>query len=308
MNPPLPPNDDDTMARDERELAALYRRLPQAEPDAALDARVLATAKAAVAHAHRRRLPRWSLGLASAAVVVLAAGIVWRTEMTPSPTAVPMAPAATHATDQASKARPSPRPDAERAAPPAPMVMQATPEPSPKPKPVTEVVQTSSAKAFKATGSTTMLEVAPQPARKATSRTAPRAQATGIDAAAALYGVAADQQLQSADVAAKTAAKRNRISLPAAPPPAPPAPAPSQPAPESAPPRIMQSAPAMAPAATTSSLAPRYIPDARVEHIRNLLRAGKRTEAMKVLRTLKVDYPDFVLPTDLQRLQVHDPS
>jgi hypothetical protein len=55
MNPQPPPPSDEDLAREERELAALYRRLPKAEPDAALDARVLADADRAVARPARRR-------------------------------------------------------------------------------------------------------------------------------------------------------------------------------------------------------------------------------------------------------------
>lgn len=75
------------LAGEESELARLYRRLPQSEPDAKLDAAVLALARAAVEpqrvnalrHANvRHRRPLWLVGLSSAAGVVLAAGIAWQ--------------------------------------------------------------------------------------------------------------------------------------------------------------------------------------------------------------------------------------
>ena len=75
------------LAGEESELARLYRRLPQAEPDAKLDAAVLNLARAAVEpqrvnalrHAnHRHRRPWWLVGLSSAAGLVLAAGIAWQ--------------------------------------------------------------------------------------------------------------------------------------------------------------------------------------------------------------------------------------
>ncbi|GMV30605.1 MAG: hypothetical protein AMXMBFR59_27300 [Rhodanobacteraceae bacterium] len=75
------------LAGEESGLARLYRRLPQTEPDARLDAAVLAMARAAVEpqrlnalrHAKdRHRRPLWLVGLSSAAGIVLAAGLVWQ--------------------------------------------------------------------------------------------------------------------------------------------------------------------------------------------------------------------------------------
>ncbi|MBL8298791.1 MAG: hypothetical protein JNN30_10650 [Rhodanobacteraceae bacterium] len=75
------------LAGEESELARLYRRLPQSEPDAKLDAAVLAMARAAVEpqrvnalrHAKdRHRRPLWLVGLSSAAGIVLAAGLAWQ--------------------------------------------------------------------------------------------------------------------------------------------------------------------------------------------------------------------------------------
>lgn len=74
MNPNTPPPHDDDLPG-ERELAALYARLPKAEPDAALDAAVLAQADRAVP---ARRRARWPVALGSAAVLVLAAGLAWQ--------------------------------------------------------------------------------------------------------------------------------------------------------------------------------------------------------------------------------------
>ena len=62
-------------------IAALYRKLPRAEPDAKLDAAVLAMARRAAAATTprtRARAPRWVPALSAAAVVALAAGIAFR--------------------------------------------------------------------------------------------------------------------------------------------------------------------------------------------------------------------------------------
>ncbi|MEO8673805.1 MAG: hypothetical protein ABI411_21050, partial [Tahibacter sp.] len=69
------------------ELARLYRKLPQAEPDAKLDAAVLSMAHRAL-NPHlvaatqqaprRRRAPTWLVGFGTAAGVVMAAGVAWQ--------------------------------------------------------------------------------------------------------------------------------------------------------------------------------------------------------------------------------------
>jgi hypothetical protein len=84
-----PPSDDDLP--DERELAALYARLPRVEPDASLDAAVLAEATRATSLSRR---PRWPVALASAAVLVLAVGVAWQVrDLQPAPSAMPKASA-----------------------------------------------------------------------------------------------------------------------------------------------------------------------------------------------------------------------
>jgi Meckel syndrome type 1 protein len=101
---------------DERELAALYRSLPRAEPDAKLDAAVLAEA-ARAATPVTRRMPRWPIAFATAATVVLAAGLAWH--MRQKPPSAPM---------PASAPAPAPAPqadaEAEASRAPAPMPPQ----------------------------------------------------------------------------------------------------------------------------------------------------------------------------------------
>ena len=70
------------LSDDDSRLAALYRKLPQAEPDARLDAAVQAMARRTVASAPpATRTPartRWLPMLSAAAVVALAAGIAFQ--------------------------------------------------------------------------------------------------------------------------------------------------------------------------------------------------------------------------------------
>ena len=79
------------------QLAAAYRKLPRPEPSPALDAAILAQARAAVAKPRSRS--RWPTWVASAAAVTLAFGLAWRvrerTEMDQpeSPFATESAPA-----------------------------------------------------------------------------------------------------------------------------------------------------------------------------------------------------------------------
>ena len=90
MTQTTPPTSDDDLP-DERELAALYARLPKVEPDASLDAAVLAEATRA---AQVKRRPRWPVALASAAVLVLAVGVAWQVrDLQPAPSAIPAAAA-----------------------------------------------------------------------------------------------------------------------------------------------------------------------------------------------------------------------
>ncbi len=68
---------DALLANDDSRTASLYRKLPQSEPDGSIDAAILAMARR---HTKSTRNPKpyWLAGMAAAAVVVIAAGVVWR--------------------------------------------------------------------------------------------------------------------------------------------------------------------------------------------------------------------------------------
>ena len=81
MNAPndRPPGDGDLerlLADDGGDLTALYRRLSKAEPPRRLDRSVIGAA-ARAAHGYTPRRQRWMIGLGSAAGLVLAAGVAW---------------------------------------------------------------------------------------------------------------------------------------------------------------------------------------------------------------------------------------
>ncbi|WP_458072245.1 hypothetical protein [Rhodanobacter sp. BL-MT-08] len=115
--PPQDPIEPDDALPGEAELSALYRQLPREEPGPTLDAAVLRAAAAAIAsetHQNQPRAdaqtlaakpaaatdssrvvipigktrpgkaPRWLVGLASAATLVLVAGVTWRMRELPS--------------------------------------------------------------------------------------------------------------------------------------------------------------------------------------------------------------------------------
>lgn len=75
---PPEPLHDDAFSAEERELAARIAKLDaSAGPSAALDARILAAARAA-APAQSRRAPRWPRAVGAAAVLVAAVGLAWQ--------------------------------------------------------------------------------------------------------------------------------------------------------------------------------------------------------------------------------------
>jgi hypothetical protein len=118
MTTPLPPQEPEKLPG-EAELAALYRKLPQAEPGPALDQAVLRAAAQALADEGRqapaespaRRRPRWPIAWGSAAALVLAAGLAWHMREMPEAAAPATQGASTDATHQG--APPAPVADAE---------------------------------------------------------------------------------------------------------------------------------------------------------------------------------------------------
>jgi hypothetical protein len=159
MTTPLPPHDprapDETLPG-EAELAALYRQLPQHEPDPALDAAVLRAAAQALepngaqpavpverrkaprepgdwvhpkpaavtpvapTGSARKFRPRWLVGLSSAAALVLAAGLAWRMHESPRTASAPVASGsvAPAQAEAVAAASNAPAPPAPVAAPP----------------------------------------------------------------------------------------------------------------------------------------------------------------------------------------------
>lgn len=161
MNTPRPPSPDAALTPEERALAdRIAQTRPPREPSPALDARILAAARAAAtparssnASAHPRARRRWPAATAVAATLVLAVGIAWqlrpvedvRVEYSEAPSAAarvvtppggPRAPDDTRqavdetvAADEAAAASVAPPPEAE-AAPRAEPASQPAPRPA----------------------------------------------------------------------------------------------------------------------------------------------------------------------------------
>ena len=275
-----PPSDDDLP--DERELAALYARLPKAEPDESLDAAVLAAATRAMPV---KRRPRWPVALASAAVLVLAVGVAWQVRELPPPatSTIPRAaaPAAVEGPTTDSLDVGMKESIAAKAAPTGDLS---------KPAASARVGADSSA----------------MPAQRAASHRAatPAAHAHDIR-----LNVSAPPSVAE-PVAAPVAQAPMAPAAPAAPaepyaPPAPPAPpepaAAAEAEPEAA---IVSAAPAPAPSGMLMrKMAPAALgPDDRVGEIRRLLDRGDRAQALRELKDLRQRYPHYDLPQDLRDL------
>ncbi|MDQ0007878.1 hypothetical protein J2T07_000037 [Luteibacter jiangsuensis] len=192
MNPNTPPPSDDDLP-DERDLAALYARLPKAEPDPALDAVVLAQADRAVPARSRRA--HWPIALGSAAVLVLAVGLAWQLrDSRPDVTAT--LPAATarrvESTGSASAPMQASAPavlqESTRAAAPPRMARRSAPARSLAPAAPAPSVEAPApaAEAESAPAQAPGQAFAPAPKSSTVSRTAPQA-----------FGVASDRAMKT---------------------------------------------------------------------------------------------------------------
>ena len=123
---------------DDSRLAALYRKLPHPEPDAALDARVRAQARQALREsgdapktqtrsAAQTRMRRWLPAFGMAATLVLVAGLAWRLmppQTSPTDEAAPIAGTAAPVAAQGERNAPPPT---TTPAPPSPSAPSQVP-------------------------------------------------------------------------------------------------------------------------------------------------------------------------------------
>lgn len=285
------PNDRDLdrlLADDGGDLAALYRRLPKAEPPRRLDRSVLGAA-ARASHGYTPRRQRWMIGFGSAAGIVLAAGVAWhvgqdalrseRQLSTPAamsaeparPTYVPVAPIsepAPRARDQApvqemsAAAAAAASPATKQA--PSPQKSEAMAKAAPKPS----VVREESVAQPAATG-----PAPPPPA--AAPQAFPPADAERVQADSAVgandalgAGVAND----ALDAQSKGRARQRSGAAPS-------------------------------PSGSVELRRDLQLdPQTWLARIDELLRAGRRQQAIESLRLFRNAHPDYPLPDELRAL------
>jgi len=322
-------------------IAALYRKLPRPEPDAKLDASVLAMARRAAATAPRPRAhtPRWIPALSAAAVVALAAGIAFRTGPTvwqqqPAPAAqkpvgenaAAPAPAAAHVeTNQRTEAdalkdqaapqnaiAPAPRSDAVPAAPPA-YSAPAGPETRALLRKMEPPVRRADAPAPQAFPKRAAQEQEKKPAETgaAAGASAPMQQSGAVgDLDVQARDRTRDESSQSIPERPALKAREEKTTRPMPVETPPPPPAREQPVPQSAPTDAAAESTIAAPAAKTLQRAPRskdpnarLYPEHWLENIRTMLREDQRDEALRSLAEFRRLYPNYHLPDDLRDLK-----
>lgn len=265
MNPQIPPTDDDTLSPDERELAQLYGRLSQAEPDAKLDAAILAQAQAAVQSKPGRARRRWSVGFASAAALVLAVGIVWRSNMLPAPESS-LVSAASSSADKESGA-PAMTPVAPGA--------QATARNAPAEPSARMTARAEKTMRRISVTADTNVNAAPPPARYAPPPPVPAPKVVEMVSPPP----PAMQQAMSPPL------PQTALTAPPAPP-------------------LQAGDQAPSPASSVMAK-PDGTPAQRIAYIRRMLGEDHRTQASDAMHALRKDFPNYAIPDDLRALQSH---
>ncbi len=244
-------HDDERLPGDD-ELAALYRKLPERQPSAALDAAVLRAAAAALRPAQPKR-PRWPLAVGSAATIALAAGLAWHLRELPETTRSPLPPSLSSSSPSAD-AMPATTPGAAATANPP---SQFAPPPPPPPPPLIVSAKLRPPHAVEAEPSSSSERpmaarsaVAPEAKAAAPGR---RVETQTFDRKAYAPSKAVAEAPRAQTAPAPFANQLTQTSRPAptpmpAPPP-PPAPAPAPPAP---PAPMLESTAAMPPSAAPS--------------------------------------------------------
>ncbi|WP_130618146.1 hypothetical protein [Dyella amyloliquefaciens] len=264
-------HDDDSLPGED-ELKALYDSLPRKEPSPSLDQAVRRTAADAVRPA--RRSPRWPITAASAAVLLLAAGVSWHLHeqasgYVPAPTPniasdrslAPIAPAAKVTAEPAGTTTPAP--------------VQPTTAMTPR---TNETIRSAlKPRVLAATPTTRQATPAPQDQSMVESAPLP---APSAPAAAQTYAPSpmAKQERGSEDAIHTMAARM--MAAPAAVPPA-----------------------ASPPDPTAAN--PADSPEQELDKIRGLFAQQRRDEALQRLAAFRQAHPDIPVPDDLQSQQAH---
>jgi hypothetical protein len=276
------------LAEDGGELGALYRRLPRVEPPRRLDRSVLGEAARAV-HGTRPRRQRWLVGLGSAAGLVLAAGIAWHVGHEPlrQPSQAPA-----HGTPSYVPVQPIDAPARRREA--APTFELAPPAPAPAASAPPKPASADEAKAARAARPTA--EHAPAAQRSATPPAAPppmTAPEPPAPAALAVPSIQASPQEAAAQTGAKATSADSASESEAL----------SKPATDAAPKKRERSAGAPAPSSSAELRRDTQLaPELWLARIEQLLRQGRRQQAVESLQLFRRAHPDWQLPEELRAL------
>lgn len=319
MTTNTPPNDPpapDDKLPGEAELAALYHQLPRNEPDPALDAAVLRAAAQALdgndeqssaergkaphrssdrthpkrssdlaAHTQRRRVPRWLVGLSTAASLVLVAGLAWRMHEMPVPDST-SSPSANAADAMRATAPVTPKPPDERQLHHESLTRASQAQ---APAPMKQKTQTNH-------------QPPPAPARPDLKPAAP-----AEPAADAARKMVSDMPSGYADAAETSASRQSALQKGAAP--APKQAASADPASLAATP-VLKEVAAPAPAAsrvradTSTAAHPGDTPEQELEKIQRLMARGRKDEARLRLQAFHHAHPQRSVPADLRGLLV----
>ncbi|MBO9663457.1 hypothetical protein [Dokdonella sp.] len=291
MNTPRRPDQDleRLLADDGGEFGALYRRLPRAEPPRRLDRSVLAEAARAV-HGTRPRRQRWLVGFGSAAGLVLAAGVAWHVghealrQQSPeavhgTPSYVPVkpieAPARRHESKPAADAASAPAAEAPAAAPASANVAAETETHAAKPAVEKAAPSQRRAPAPAPAAPPAAPVAAPEPQPMLQSAPAPAAEAEKREAFGAADSTAASAGESAAlsKQAAETVPKRERATG--------------------------------TPALSSSAELRRDMqlaPELWLARIQQLVKQGRRQQAIKSLQLFRRAHPDWQLPDELRAL------
>lgn len=268
-------HDDDSLPG-EGELKALYDSLPRKEPSPSLDQAVRRAAADAVRPAKRRS--RWPMTAASAAVLMLAAGISWH--LHEQPAGNPPMPAPTAANDRA----PAP-------ATPAGKIMTesagATAS-APVPEPPATAIAPRTHETIRSALKPRVLAAAPTARRTAAAPTPPPSDQSVAESAPlpAPPAAAAAQAYAPSPMAKQSRGSEDAVRTMAT--------------------RMMAApAPAITAAPDPTAADPADSPEQELGKIRALFAQQRRDEALQRLAAFRQAHPDMPVPDDLQNQQAH---
>jgi hypothetical protein len=284
------PNDrdlEDLLRDDGGRLGNLYRRLPRYEPPRRLDRAVLGEAARAVRSGKPPRHQRWIIGAGSAAGIVLAAGIAWRIGHEPMTTEagadhvriVPVQPIteSPRVRQDEELSREAPAPAANAAPQPSgrvgPPADARAPKPARKSAARAETARPATSQASK------LATAAPEPAPPPAAAASPQPFPESRDADAQAQSPNAAAGSANATSAAKSATGTTSSE------------------------RLRRVAPSTPPSRSVELQRDAQLsPDDWLSHVRELVRQGRRRQAIESLRLFVQAHPDRRVPSDLQPL------